>query len=557
MSRTTGRRRRAAYAIGALVALATTACTAEPPPPPTLRVDRGEVATTVSASGTLAAISEQNLGFPEGGKLVEVLVGVGARVEPGQVLARVDDFELRQTLEQEQARLAQQQAELDRATGGNALNATGRTLDQAKEILEATEKQVSETNEANRSATGRARKQLDFDREVLDRAEDTLRRTKSDCNSGDDDDDPPPTTTSKSPPDEPAEKEGSDDGDRSSDDSDSDDSDDSDDTETTQVRGASYVVQTPTGACDRIATEETAVESAERSKLASETELDAAKHREDVEAASGRVSVENAKQSVVTAENDRGTAKVDNPSDVDGAQALVREAQAAVAIAQRNVDNTVLHAPVAGVVSVINGRVGEYLGGASGTTPLAPGSTAALPGGTSVSSGDSGGGSTAAPGGGAFMVLNNIDSFQLVVPFEESDASRVAVNQPVEVTVDAIPDLRAPATVLAIAPSGDPSSGIVEYYATIVLREGSDPRLRDGQTALADVAVESVGNTLRVPSAAVRREGGGTVVDVRGSDGQAVPTPFHAGVAGDEYTQVLSGLRDGQELLLPQPPPAG
>ncbi|MHA6630855.1 hypothetical protein ACU61A_35910 [Pseudonocardia sichuanensis] len=552
MSRTTGRRRRAAYAIGALVALATTACTAEPPPPPTLRVDRGTVATTVSASGTLVGISEQNLGFAEGGKLVEVLVGVGARVEPGQVLARVDDFELRQTLEQEQARLAQQQAELDRARGGNSVNATGRTLEQAKEILEATEKQASETNEANRSATDRARKQLDFDREVLDRAEDTLRRTKSECRNGDDDDELARTEAPEPSQDRRAEGEQNDNGDSGG--SDSDDSDDSDDEETTQVRGASYIAQT-TPACDRIATEETAVENAKRTVLASETELDAAKHREDVDAASGRVSVENAKQSVVTAENDRGSARNEQPSDINGAEALVREAQAAVAIAQRNVDNTVLTAPVAGVVSAINGRVGEYLGGASGTTPLAPGSTAALPGATSLASGgdSGGGGGTAAPGGGAFMVLNNVDSFQLVVPFEESDASRVAVNQPVEVTVDAIPDLRAPATVLAIAPSGDPSSGIVEYYATIALREGSDPRLRDGQTALADVAVESVENTLRVPSAAVRRDGGGTVVDVRDSEGQPVPTPFQAGTAGDEYTQVISGLREGQELLLPQP----
>jgi HlyD family secretion protein len=151
-------------------------------------------------------------------------------------------------------------------------------------------------------------------------------------------------------------------------------------------------------------------------------------------------------------------------------------------------------------------------------------------------------------------VLNNIDSFQLVVPFEESDAARIAVNQQVEVSVDAVPDLRAPATVLAIAPAGTPSSGIVEYNATIVLRDGSDPRLRDGQTALADVVVESVDNVLRVPSAAVRRDGSGTVVDVRGEDGQPVPTPFEAGTVGDEYTQVISGLREGQELLLPAPP---
>jgi HlyD family secretion protein len=87
-----------------------------------------------------------------------------------------------------------------------------------------------------------------------------------------------------------------------------------------------------------------------------------------------------------------------------------------------------------------------------------------------------------------------------------------------------------------------------------LLREGADPRLRDGQTALADVVVESVDNAQRVPSAAVRREtSGATVVDVRGEDGQPRPTPFTAGNVGDEYTQVLSGLREGQELLLPAP----
>jgi HlyD family secretion protein len=69
---------------------------------------------------------------------------------------------------------------------------------------------------------------------------------------------------------------------------------------------------------------------------------------------------------------------------------------------------------------------------------------------------------------------------------------------------------------------------------------------------LADVITDSLDNVLRVPSAAIRREGSGTVVDVRGEDGQPVPTPFEAGTAGDEYTQVMSGLREGQELLLPQ-----
>ena len=77
------------------------------------------------------------------------------------------------------------------------------------------------------------------------------------------------------------------------------------------------------------------------------------------------------------------------------------------------VDNAVLRAPVAGVVSAINGKVGEFVGEASGTTPIAPGSSAAIPESSDLAAGGDSGGS--APGSGSFMVLNNIDSFQLVV----------------------------------------------------------------------------------------------------------------------------------------------
>ncbi|OLT08899.1 hypothetical protein BJF90_12330 [Pseudonocardia sp. CNS-004] len=540
MSRTTGRRTWAGCAIGAVAVLALTACTGEPPPPPTLRVDRGSVQTTVSASGTLVGISEQTLGFPRRGQLTEVLVGVGDTVVPGQELARMDDFALQQTLSQEQANLAEAQAELDRAQGGNSVNATGRTLDQAREILDAVKKQVDETNDLNESATKRAREQLSFDKEVLGRAWDNLRRVEDTC---DDDDSAGSSAAQNDDPPEPTEEPDPTKAPRTS----APPEDDTEDTSFT-VEGIAYT-QTQTCA-DQVATARTEVDNAKRTVLQSEAALDTAKHQEDLDRAAGKVSVERELQIVISAENDSGAARNDRPADIEVRRAQLRNAQAAVRVAQQDVDNTTLYAPVAGTVSAINGRVGEFVGEATGTTPVAPGSTATIPESNDIAAGgDSGNGGSA---GSAFMVLNNIDSFQLVVPFEESDAARIAVNQQVEVTVDAIPDLRAPATVLAIAPTGTPSSGIVEYNATIVLREGSDSRLRDGQTALADVITDSVDNVLRVPSAAVRREGSATIVDVRGEDDQPVPTPFEAGTTGDEYTQVLSGLREGQELLLPQ-----
>jgi HlyD family secretion protein len=313
----------------------------------------------------------------------------------------------------------------------------------------------------------------------------------------------------------------------------------------------------PNPACDRIPADKTAVLDAKRVVLSSETALDAAQERQRVDQATGRVSIENAKQSVVSGQNDLDTAGSDRPADTSVQEAVVRDAEAQVALAQRDLGNIVLRAPVAAVVSAVNGAPGEFVAAASGTTAMAPGSSAALPDVAAVSSGSGGAGaSTPAPGGGAFIVLNNIDSFQLVVPFEESDAARVTPNQRAEVTVDAVPDLRAPATVLAIAPSGNSTTGVVRYYATIVLTEDDD-RLRDGQTALADVVVQSVDNVLRVPSAAGRTDAGRSVVDLRGADGTPVPTPFVAGLAGDQYTQVISGLSEGQELLLPRGETAG
>jgi len=526
-------------AMGALAALSATACTAETPPPPTLRVDRGTVGTTVSASGNLVSITEQNLGFPLGGQLKDVLVGVGSHVEPGQELARLDDFALRQTLEQRQAGLAQQQAELDKIRNGNSVGGARKTLDQAKEILDATEDQAAATNNANASAIDRAKKQLDFDEKALDQAEARLKADDKACDSDSS------SSSSKTSTPHTSEKESS------TSLFEGDDDEEEDSGGSSSVSGSTGASQTSDAACDRIAADKTAVLDAKRTVVASKTALDSAQEQQNVDEASGRVSVEQAKQSVVSAENDLDSAGSDRPADTSAQEAVVRDAQAQVAIAQRDVDNTVLRAPVAAVVSAINGAPGEFVGDASGTTAMAPGSSAALPDTTDVS-GDSGNGATPAPGGGAFMVLNNIDTFQLVVPFEESDASRVVPNARVEVTVDAIPDLQAPATVLAVAPAGDSGSGVVRYYATIVLT-GNDPRLRDGQTALADVMVDSVDNVLRVPSAAVRTANGQSTVDVRGPDGNPVPTPFEAGLVGDEYTQVVSGLNDGQELVLPQP----
>ena len=58
--------------------------------PRTATVTRGDVTAGVTANGSFAAMTSENLGFATGGKLTSVKVKVGDHVEAGQVLAKID-----------------------------------------------------------------------------------------------------------------------------------------------------------------------------------------------------------------------------------------------------------------------------------------------------------------------------------------------------------------------------------------------------------------------------------------------------------------------------------
>ena len=468
----------------AVVALVATGCGGSGPPPPTVRVDRGEVISAVDASGSLVAVNEQKLGFGDGGRVTEVLVRVGDRVEPGQVLARLDDRALRDTLAERQASLAEQQAVLGRIRGDNAVGEAGDSLGQAREILEATEDEAEETNRSNRSASERARAQLDVEQDARRLAEDQLRAARAAC--------------------------------------------------------------PPTGTCDTSAAE-SAVQQAEGAVVSARTQVEAAEQQERTGAAAGDVSVENARQGVVSAQNERDAAASDRPFNVDEQEALVADARAGVAAAGRDVAESVLTAPVGGVVSAINGVPGEFVPAPSAVTAQAPGGRASIPDSATATAT-----TTGPPGSGAFVVLTAADAFELVVPFEESDAVQLVVGQQVDITVDAVPDPVLRGRVLAIAPTGTQLNGIVSFYVTISI-EAPGTRLRNGMTAEASVRTQVAENVLRVPNSAVgRAPDGRPSVTITGPDGDPVTVPFEPGLVGNDFTEVRSGLQSGQDVRLPQ-----
>ena len=488
-------------AVLALIVLA--ACSSGPPSVgSTAIVARATITDQVSSSGAVAASASENVGFAKGGKLTSLKVRVGDRVTAGQVVATVDTFAARQVLKQQKANLAAQEAALDRVIDNPSVSGAQATLSQSRVILIATRRQISAVGTADDSAIHRARAQLRAARRTAAKADDAVDAAQAAC----------------------------------------------------KVPG------TPPATCAaQVASASSSQASAEQGVEAAKTTLTAAEQKKKVDAAAGQVSVETSRQGVVTAQNALSSASSDRPHAIDQQLALVRGAEVLVRSAQKDVDDGTLAAPTDGVVSAINGVVGEYLAPSSGTTALAPGSRAAIPGSGSAAGGAGAGGAGAGgagagaaairPGGSQFLVLSRARSFQVVVPFEESDAAQIASGQRVSVRFDAIPGLTEDGTVVALSPSASAISGVISYYVTVRL-ERRNSRLRDGQTARVDVTTAERENVLSVPNAAVRRQGDTDIVVVVEPDGRQRIVTIRAGLVGADRTEVLSGLSEGQRVIL-------
>jgi len=471
----------------------------------------------VSATGSLTAITEQNLGFVTGGQLTAVNVKVGDRVTAGQVLATIDPFAAQQSLDQARGQLRTQQATLEKLNNSPVVGGSQDTLDQAQTILAKTRAQADAQNDAAETAVDNARRALSQAKKQLDKAEDAK---KAACASS-----PAVAMLSSS---------GS--------------------SSTTTSNTPSVPTMPTSGASSAACTSaQSAVASAKSGVVTAQNNLDAAKQQQDVTEASGRLAVANAQQAVVSAQNALDSAASDRPSNISAQAGQVTAAQAAVDQAQRALDDTTLRAPVDATVSAVNGTVGEFVAPSSGTSALAPGTDATLPGTNGAASGATAAQAVASPnrpGGTQFMVLDNIDEFQVVMAYTETDASSIAPGQKVRLTFDAVPDLELTGSVLSVSPTATAISGVISYYVTVVLPSG-DPRLKSGMTAQAEVLTKEIPGVLAVPSAAVRTQNGTSVVTVLDPNGTERTVTVQTGATGDGKTQILSGVTEGQQVVLP------
>lgn len=79
----------------------------------TVKAERGTISNTVTATGTIEAITTVDVGTQVSGIIEHIYVDFNDRVKQGQVLARLDETPLRAQVEQSQANVDQAQAQLN------------------------------------------------------------------------------------------------------------------------------------------------------------------------------------------------------------------------------------------------------------------------------------------------------------------------------------------------------------------------------------------------------------------------------------------------------------
>ncbi|MCC5634466.1 efflux RND transporter periplasmic adaptor subunit [Nostoc sp. CHAB 5844] len=144
-------------------------------------VERQNLAIAVTANGTVKPERSINVSPKNSGVLKTLLVKEGDSVKQGQILAYMDDSNLRGNLVQAQGQLAQAQANLQKAQAGNR----PQDIAQAQAQLDEAEANLQKVEAGNRPQDiAQAQARLRSAQSTLVQAEDDLRRNQQLYNSG-------------------------------------------------------------------------------------------------------------------------------------------------------------------------------------------------------------------------------------------------------------------------------------------------------------------------------------------------------------------------------------
>jgi HlyD family secretion protein len=225
-------------------------------------------------------------------------------------------------------------------------------------------------------------------------------------------------------------------------------------------------------------------------------------------------------------------------ANLENAQAVVEQRQAALDQARLDLDRTVLRAPIDGIII---------------KRDVNPGQTVAVTFEAKT----------------LFKIANDLREMEVHGKIDEADVGQLKVGQTARFTVDAYPDRTFSGQVLQIRKSPEVVQNVVTYTA-IISAPNPDLLLLPGMTAQLRIVVRDTGDTLKIPSQALRFRPNGiglaadrqnanqadsaqasATVWLVGKNGRPEPIAVRLGASDDNSTALLEGpLAEGQQLIV-------
>ncbi len=204
-------------------------------------------------------------------------------------------------------------------------------------------------------------------------------------------------------------------------------------------------------------------------------------------------------------------------------------------IAQANYDQAVKNVAGASVIAPVSGDVASISTAVGGNV------------GTAFTQATN---STTATG---FIVLTNTTALRVTASFSEADAAKIMAGQDASFTFDALPNENATGKVLQVDLLPTTSGGVTSYSATFSV-DGKVAGLKVGMTATATVITGYATGVIQVSAQAVTTRGGNSFVNVvttKAGVQVTTPTPVIVGLKGDSADEIQSGLKEGEKVSLP------
>jgi HlyD family secretion protein len=226
----------------------------------------------------------------------------------------------------------------------------------------------------------------------------------------------------------------------------------------------------------------------------------------------GRTNINIAIDNIVTQEQNIRSQK----AAILSAEASVKSYGASVANIQAQLAKNVLRAPISGVVTVQDAKVGEIAGA-----------------------------------GISLVSVISDTQLKIEVNTPEADIAKIRIGDAARVTLDAYgSDVVFDARVAMIDPAETLVEGVATYKTTLQFTR-KDPRVRPGMTANIDILTEKKEGVLFLPTRALVRKDGAQYVFVdRGPEVEPEERRVEIGVRGsDGNTEILSGLSEGEVVV--------